>query len=369
MNVTIPMAPGRRAIPALALCATLMLLVCGCHKAPSAADKTSAAAAGSKQEAGDAKGKGDAKEQDDAKDKGDEKDPGDDDKGKDKGEAGEGVALKPEEVEKMGIVTTEVKAIQRAPEAAGFGVVLPHETVAQAVAELRTAIAAEHQSRAALERTKRLAGTPGAMPAETQETAERQAMTDQATLELARQKLSSAFGQSPPWKSSDSSPELLALASGQSKLVRVTFPLAALGDSHPGSLRLAHIGALQTGKSWETHTLWRAPADTTVPGKSYFAILKDGDIGEGDHMLAWAPVGEAEEGVLIPAAAVVISAGKFWCYVEEKPGTFVRTEFDPGRPTGDGYFVKEGVSAGDKIVVAAAGQLLARESNPSTEAE
>ena len=347
MNVTIPMAPRRGATVALGVCAALMLLVCGCHKAPSASDKKADSA---KSTAAD-----------DAKDKGDDE--------KDKGEAGEGVALKPEEIEKMGILTAQAKAIQRAPEAAGFGVVLPHETIAQAVAELRTAIAAEHQSRAALERTKRLAGTPGAMPAETQETAERQAMTDQATLELSRQKLSSAFGQNPPWKNSDSSPELLALASGQSKLVRVTFPLAALGDSHPSSLRFAHIGAVQTGKSWETHTLWRAPADATVPGKSYFAVLKDGDIGEGDHMLAWAPVGEPEEGVLIPAAAVVISAGKFWCYVEEKPGTFVRTEFDPSRPAPDGYFVKEGVSAGDKIVVASAGQLLARETNPATEAE
>jgi hypothetical protein len=38
-------------------------------------------------------------------------------------------------------------------------------------------------------------------------------------------------------------------------------------------------------------------------------------------------------------------------------------------PTADGYFVKEGVSAGDKVVTASAGQLLAREMNPSTAAE
>jgi hypothetical protein len=47
----------------------------------------------------------------------------------------------------------------------------------------------------------------------------------------------------------------------------------------------------------------------------------------------------------------------------------VRTQLDPGRPTPDGYFVKEGISAGDRIVTASAGQLLARESNPSTEPE
>ena len=97
------------------------------------------------------------------------------------------------------------------------------------------------------------------------------------------------------------------------------------------------------------------------PGRSFFAILKDSaasarrspdELGAGRRT--------REPGVLVPAAAAVISAGKFWCYVEAKPGTFVRTEIDPSRPTEEGYFVKEGISAGDKIVTAAAGQLLAR---------
>jgi hypothetical protein len=73
--------------------------------------------------------------------------------------------------------------------------------------------------------------------------------------------------------------------------------------------------------------------------------------------------------VEIPAAAVIISNGQYWCYVEEKPGVFVRTEVDTSMPTADGYFVKEGVSAGDLVVTASAGQLLAREMNPSTAAE
>ena len=39
------------------------------------------------------------------------------------------------------------------------------------------------------------------------------------------------------------------------------------------------------------------------------------------------------------------------------------------RPVPEGYFVTEGVAAGDKIVTTAAGQLLARESNSGAEAE
>jgi hypothetical protein len=320
----------------LATLSVLALLVVGCHKAPAEqaapADEKSASAKPAEADA----------------------------------DAGEGVALKPEEVETMGITTTAAQAIQSAPEVQGFGVVLAHETIATAVAEVRTAIAAERQSRAALERTHRLAGTPGAMPAETQETAERQAVADQAALELARQKLSSSFGLNPPWKNSDNSADLRSLASGDAKLIHVTFPLGLLGDTDPNNVRLTRIDG---SKSWPSKIVWHAPADATVPGRSYFAILKSAEMGEGDHLLAWTPVGEAEAGVLVPAAAAVISNGKFYCYVEEKPGTFVRTEFDPGRPTGEGYFVKDGISAGDKIVTHAAGQLLARETNPSKEPE
>jgi hypothetical protein len=326
----------RGATLTLAACALVMLLLCGCHKAVSSAQKTEVGAAGETTASSGAE---------------------------------EGLTLKPEEMEKMGIVTTDAPAITSEPEVSGFAVVMPHETVATAVAEIRTALAADRQSRSALERSKRLAGTPGAMPADTQEAAERQAAADRAALELARQRLSSIFGQFPPWKTDDNNPELLALASGKAKLVRVTFPLGSIDKAAPKSVRLGRLDDSQAAKSWEAQTVWRAPADNSVPGRSFFAILKDDEAGEGDHLMAWAPVGAAESGALVPASALLISAGKYWCYVEEKPGTFVRTQIDPSRPVPDGYFVKQGISPGDKIVTASAGQLLARETNPSTESE
>lgn len=292
--------------------------------------------------------------------------------GKEKGaaaEESEGVSLKPDEIEKMGIVTAEAKSILHAPEATGFAVVLTHESFATAVAELDTAAATGRQSRAALERTQRLAGTAGAMPADTLEGLQRQAAVDQVALELAQRKLSSMIGQNSPWKGQINSPQLRALASGDAKLVRVSFPLGTTGDVIPTSLRLAHINASQGGKSVEAHTLWPAPADASVPGRSYFVYLKSSDFGEGERLLAWAPIGEAESGVLVPASAVVINGGKYWCYIEEKPGQFVRSELDPSMATSDGYFVKEGIEAGAKIVTQSAGQLLAREINPSTEAD
>jgi hypothetical protein len=319
-----------KALGLAACCATLTMLL-GCHKAPAVADKS-------------------------AEDKPAE-------------EAAEGVALKPDEIKKMGIVTTEAKSVMHTPETSGFGTVIAHETIAQAVADLATAVAIERQSRSALARAQKLAGTPGAMPVETLETAERQAQVDQAALQLAERRLSSTIGQNPPWQARDSSPELAELAAGHTKLVRVTFSLGSLGDSNPVALRLARINAAPGARSWESRSVWSAPADASIPGKSFFALLKGSDAGEGERLLAWAPVGSAESGVQVPAAAAVISGGKYWCYVEEKPGDFVRTEIDTSMPTAEGYFVKEGLSAGDKIVTSSAGTLLARELNPSTAAD
>lgn len=281
----------------------------------------------------------------------------------------EGVSLKPDEIEKSGIVAAAVVAATHAPESTGYAVVLTRETIAQAVAELTAAAAVERQSRAALERTRQLAGTPGAASVELQESAQRQAAVDHAALLLAQRRLSAAFGRNAPWKDDYQSPELTALATGERKLARVTFPLGALGSATPAAVRLAHLGGPSGGRSVESLALWNAPADASIPGRSFFAILKGTDAAEGERLVARAPVGPATAGVVIPFPAVVISAGKYWCYVEAKPGLFVRTEVDTTMPTDDGYFVTAGIAPGAKVVTSSAGELLARETNPGGAAE
>lgn len=280
-------------------------------------------------------------------------------------EAG-GVALSAEQVQKMGIATSAAQAASNTPEAAGYAMVMAHEALAQGVADLITAQAVEQQSRAALVRIEHLAGTPGALPADAQEAATRQAAVDQASLALARQRLSALFGQHPPWKDTDRAP-LESVASGEIKLVRVTFPLGELEGGPPASVRLAHLNASRAGnKSWKATTLWEAPADANVPGRSFFALLKGTDAGEGERLLAWTPIGAPEAGVLIPASAAIISNNKYWCYLERKPGVFTRVEIDTRQPLADGYFMSKGIGVGDKIVTEAAGLLLARELNPGT---
>lgn len=283
-------------------------------------------------------------------------------------QAGE-VMLKPEEITKAGIQTTPAAATKHAPEAVGYAIVLTRDSIAQAIAEVSTATAVERQSHSALVRGRHLAGTPGAMPIESQEAAERQATVDQAALMLAERRLSATYGQGAPWKNNYNSPALGSLANGATRLARVTFPLGTLASATPSTLRFVHMGEVQGAKSFEATAVWSAPADSSLPGKSFFAVLKGSDASEGERLLAYAATGEAEAGVLIPFSAVVISGGQYWCYVEKKPGIFARTQIDTSMPTDEGYFIKEPVTAGAKLVTNSVGELLARETNPSTAAD
>jgi len=281
----------------------------------------------------------------------------------------EGLTLKPEEIARAGIAIAPAAPTQHAPESTGYALVVPREAIAQAVAELTSAAAVERQSRAALARSRSLAGTPGAAPVESQEAAERQAAVDRAALVLAERRLAAAFGSNAPWKDNYASPLLSALAAGETKLARVTFPLGSLVATTPARLRFSHLSAAAGGGSIESASVWAAPADANIPGRSFFALLKGSDAGEGERLLARAPVGASEAGVIVPFSAAVISGGKYWCYLEAKPGSFVRTEIDTSAPTDDGYFVRSGIAPGAQIVTRSAGELLAREMNPSPAAD
>ena len=274
-----------------------------------------------------------------------------------------------QQAEKMGLAAETVKKSDFAEEITGYGTVIAHETVAQGAAELATAQATQQQSAAALARLRRLSGTPGAMSADVVETNERQAAVDRAALALAQQRLSAMFGQTPPWAAGDKGQVLGGLSNGAIKLLRVTFPLGALTGPPPKSLRAARIGSAQTERGWKVNVVWAAPADATVPGRSFFALLRGSDVGEGERLMVWALVGATEAGVLVPASAAVISEGKYWCYIEKKPGTYIRTEIDTTKRFEGGYFVSEAVAAGDRVVTKGAGQLLARESNTGSGAE
>lgn len=279
------------------------------------------------------------------------------------------VVLSADEVSKLGIVTAAVQPVTYTPGAQGYGLIVSHDVIAQVAADLQTASAAARQSQEALARGKRLASGPGALGTDAVESATRQVAADQAALELAHRKLTATLGQDFPRQRGGAAELLDDLANGTVKLARVTFPPGVLTNARPKSLRVTMLDASPGSATWTTSELWDAPQDPVLPGRSFFALLNAPEAAEGGRLqvLAVAASGGVA-GVLIPSSAVVVSSGQAWCYLRKKAGTFERTPIDTSRPLADGYFASAGVSAGDQVVTSAAGLLLARQTNPSTEA-
>lgn len=282
---------------------------------------------------------------------------------------GEALKLSEEEQTKLGLEKAPARPISYTPEVEGYALVLSHEAIAQAAAEVATMRAAEAASRAALARAEHLKGTPGALSGEGEEAARRQAAADAAALALAEQRLTAQFGQHAPWLEPGGAALLGELADGRVKLVRVTFALdAPVPRTGPG-LRFARLDAAASPGAWASRQIWPAPADVSVPGRSYFAALRGTDAAEGERLAGFAGTGDAQTGVLIPPGALVISEGKTWCYLEKPVGTFGRVPIDTGRPLSGGYFVQGPIAAGETVVTGGAGLLLARETSSGGEGE
>ena len=81
----------------------------------------------------------------------------------------------------------------------------------------------------------------------------------------------------------------------------------------------------------------------------------------GERLIASVPTGASLAGSAVPASAVVLAGGEAWCYVQESGEALARRRVDLGRPLPEGYFQESGFKAGERVVVAGAGLLLARE--------
>jgi hypothetical protein len=294
------------------------------------------------------------------------KDAGEKPEAKDKDADTAGVTLKAEEIQSLGLTVQPAMAAQFQGQISGYGVVTALDAIAQADSDFLAAQATAAQSEAAAARARSLStGEEAAISREALEAAQSKAAADQAALALAGRKREAAFGLNAPFREPAARARVMReFASGAAVLVRVTFP--ATGGEAPRKLVISRMGA--DAKSWASTTIWDAPADPTVPGRSFYAIVHGSDLAQNERVTAAIPSGQAQPGAKIPSHAVVYGESEAWVYEQTGPRTFLRTQVDISRPMDDGYFVGN-VKPGQKIVVDGAGLLLAHEVNPSTEAE
>ena len=240
----------------------------------------------------------------------------------------------------------------------GQATVLGHDTIAQAVADVRGTEATAAQSAAALKRIQGLQSTRGALGEDALEIARRQAAVDIAQRDLARRRTAAQFGAG---SSRLSAAQWEALADGRLKLIRVVIPVDTPIPSDAKALRFVPLDGSRPESASRASMTWLAPAEGGIPGVSMLALVEGNGLAEGARMLAEIDQATAAIGVLLPQAAVVMHEGKLWCFVDTGAGEFTRRAVDERHPSAQGFVQEAGFKAGERVVVRGAGLLLARE--------
>ncbi|MGZ8219273.1 efflux RND transporter periplasmic adaptor subunit [Methylomagnum sp.] len=106
-----------------------------------------------------------------------------------------------------------------------------------------------------------------------------------------------------------------------------------------------------------------APAtDELVQGETWFFHAPADNLRAGMRVNAWSPLGGGTlEGVFVPLSAVVWQDGKPWIYRRVGGDGFARVEIGAHREYGGGWFVAQGLAAGESIVVTGGQMLLSEE--------
>jgi hypothetical protein len=168
---------------------------------------------------------------------------------------------------------------------------------------------------------------------------------------------------------------LARLSSGDEALVKVTFSNGAIGNGTPATLKIDRVGP-GAGAGWTSTRIWSAPADPTIPGRSFYALIdRARGLLPGERVIVSIPMGKVQQGVIVPSDAVLIAVGEGWYYERETVTPviplapfyiFNRKKLDLSQPTPDGYFVAGG-DPKQLVVVEGAGLLLARETGTEEE--
>jgi hypothetical protein len=102
--------------------------------------------------------------------------------------------------------------------------------------------------------------------------------------------------------------------------------------------------------------------DPRIQGRS-FLYIAPAHLGltPGMNLLAHLSVGRQVRGLIVPTSAVVWSEGKAWAYQQTASDRFARRVVTTEVPVERGFFVVQGFSPGDRVVIQGAQALLSEE--------
>ena len=269
------------------------------------------------------------------------------------------VKLDEKEQQAAGLKLAPLEAASLRPEARVYGRVLDSSSLVQSLSEIMLARSALEASQKDLARLKTLAADQNTS-ARALETAEALARRDQIALETAQMRLVSTWGKGVAGQN-DLPAFIHSLASMETVLARLDLPFGSTAEGAPTGVRIAALTAEK--KLLPAELLGPAPsADPQVQGQGFLVHLKTGSLPPGAALSGWLSLpGEEEKGVLVPRSALVRHEGEAFIYVQRSPGLFERREVELAHPLEKGWFVAEGLKAGESIVISGAQQLLSTE--------
>lgn len=154
---------------------------------------------------------------------------------------------------------------------------------------------------------------------------------------------------------------LLPYLSGQKNLLHISLPPNNRPVDTLDEVRVSRYG--DRNRAEPARFISPAPqTDPLTQGESYFFETEYVGIRTGMRIVVFIPLREnAEVGVLIPASSVIRHLGQSFVYVKTAPEHFQRLTINEFIDTDAGYFVTDGLHAGQKLVVSGAQMLLSEE--------
>ena len=245
-----------------------------------------------------------------------------------------------------------------APEIRGYGRVLDPAPIAEAVTDLASARATLNASREELARLKTLE-TQGNASTRSIQAAEAATQHDDLAVQSAQNRLAATLGITIARR--EDLPALVrALVAQEKLLIRVDLVAGQSISPPPPAARLLNLA----GRSLSAEYLSAAPAvDPTLQGLGLLFLSQTNGFLVGEAVTAFLQLPEKPiSGVIVRPESVVRTEGKGWIYVLNEGGeSLTRREISLDRPTETGWFIHDGVSPADYIVVRGAQTLLSEE--------
>ena len=156
----------------------------------------------------------------------------------------------------------------------------------------------------------------------------------------------------------EGSPELQRILDQTEVLVQMTMPSGATYGA-PKTVSLE----VPSGTRTQANLVSTFPrVDPRIQGRSFLYLARSkGGLTPGVNLLAHLSVGSPMKGLIVPTSAVVWSEGKAWVYEQTTTKHFTRHAVHTDIPVERGFFVADGFSPGDKVVVQGAQALLSEE--------